>query len=57
MVDDNDHPLEYILLDEKEGARLNIALEMSSANIETEEKRLSYINKLKNMNPPIPNGR
>ena len=54
LVDDNDHPLEYILLDEKGGARLEYSFRnVRSANIETEEKRL-YINKLKNMNPPIP---
>ena len=55
LVDDNDHPLEYILLDEKGGARLEYSFRnVRSANIETEEKRLTYINKLKNMNPPIP---
>ena len=55
LVDDNDHPLEYILLDEKGGARLEYSFRnVRSVNIETEEKRLAYINKLKNMNPPIP---
>ena len=55
LVDDNDRPLEYILFDEKGGAILEYSFRnVRSVNIETEEKRLAYINKLKNMNPPIP---
>lgn len=55
LVDDNDRPLEYILLDEKGGAVLEYSFRnVRSTNIETDEKRLNYINKLKNMNPPIP---
>ena len=46
LVDDNDRPLEYILLDEKGGAILVYSFRnVRSVNIETEEKRLAYINK------------
>ncbi len=55
LVDENDLPLEYILLDEKGRAVIEYSFRnVRSANIETEEKRLNYIHKLKNMNPPIP---
>ena len=38
LVDDNDHPLEYILLDEKGGQDLNIALEMCEVRILKQRK-------------------
>lgn len=55
LVDDNDRPLEYILLDEKGEPVVEYSFRnVRSSNIETEEKRLAYIQKLKNMNSPIP---
>ena len=55
LVDDNDHPLEYLLLDEKGEQVVEYSFRnVRSTNVETEEKRLAYVQKLKNMNPPIP---
>ena len=55
LVDDNDRPLEYLLLDEKGEPVVEYSFRnVRSTNVETEEKRLAYVQKLKNMNPPIP---
>ena len=55
LVDDNDRPLEYLLLDEKGAPVVEYSFRnVRSTNVETEEKRLAYVQKLKNMNPPIP---
>lgn len=55
LVDDNDHPLEYLLLDEKGEQVVEYSFRnVRSTNVETEEKRVAYVQKLKNMNPPIP---
>ena len=55
LVDDNDHPLEYLLLNEKGEQVVEYSFRnVRSTNVETEEKRLAYVQKLKNMNPPIP---
>ena len=55
LVDDNDRPLEYLLLDEKGEPVVEYSFRnIRSTKVETEEKRLAYVQKLKNMNPPIP---
>ena len=55
LVDDNDRPLEYLLLDEMGEPVVEYSFRnVRSTNVETEEKRLAYVQKLKNMNPPIP---
>ena len=55
LVDDNDRPLEYLLLDEKGETVVEYSFRnVRSTKVETEEKRLAYVQKLKNMNPPIP---
>ena len=55
LVDDNDRPLEYLLLDEKGEPVVEYSFRnVRSTKVETEEKRLAYVQKLKNMNPPIP---
>lgn len=55
LVDDNDRPLEYLLLDEMGEPVVEYSFRnVRSKNVETEEKRLAYVQKLKNMNPPIP---
>jgi len=55
LVDDNDRPLEYLLLDEKGEPVVEYSFRnVRSTNVETEEKRLAYVQKLKNTNPPIP---
>jgi len=55
LVDDNDRPLEYLLLDEKGEPVVEYSFRnVLSTNVETEEKRLAYVQKLKNTNPPIP---
>ena len=51
LVDDNDHPLEYLLLDEKGEPVVEYSFRnIRSTKVETEEKRLAYVQKLKNMN-------
>jgi nitrogen-specific signal transduction histidine kinase len=55
LVDDNDRPFEYLLLDEKGEPVVEYSFRnIRSTKVETEEKRLAYVQKLKNMNPPIP---
>ena len=55
LVDDNDRPLEYLLFDEKGEPVVEYSFRnVRSTKVETEEKRLAYVQKLKNMNPPIP---
>ena len=55
LVDDNDRPLEYLLLDEKGEPVVEYSFRnIRGTKVETEEKRLAYVQKLKNMNPPIP---
>ena len=55
LVDDNDRPLEYILIDDQGDLMVEYSFRnVRNSQIETEEKRLAYVQKLKNMNPPIP---
>ena len=55
LVDDNDRPLEYVLIDDQGKPIVEYSFRnVRNSQIETEEKRLAYVKKLKNMNPPIP---
>lgn len=55
LVNDNDQPLEYILLNENGESVVEYSFRnVRSSKIETEEKRRAYIQELKAMNPPIP---